>query len=479
MTGQRLALIALAAAVAVVAAGAATRMTAASFTASLDTGGNAVTADQLSNHFSVTPGPDAVGDVDGLAIDLGLLDEPQTVSGVFTVRNVSSTAKTASLSFVGPQVATATFATSGSASATLAAGASSAVSLTTSATTADEVAGTLRLRLAGSTWLYRDYSLAFEAAPAAPASLTATPRPGADIELSWPASATTANLAGYDVYRSTGGTWSKRTGSPVTGTSWLDTSSTNGTQYSYRVRAVSTGGLQSLDSTTATARADSAAPTRPSAVALANGGGTGNAYLNAANSGSVSVAVTLGSASVSTDVVTVTLSAGAVSTSATAPATQGAGTVTLSGIDASALPDGSVIVSATASDAAGNTSSARTRTVTKDTARSERADGVLRRPHRQPDRPDHRRLGVGGQDHGHAHGALGGRSVHGDRRERRHVHGERRSRRRHAGESDHGYLPRDRRRRRRERQRRDRPHVRGHPVAGIPPSYRSPTLPIL
>ena len=368
MTGQRLALIALAAAVAVVAAGTATRMTAASFTASLDTGGNAVTADQLSNHFSVTPGPDAVGDVDELAVDLGLVDEPQTVSGVFTVRNVSSTAKTASLSFVGPQVATATFATSGSASATLAAGASSAVSLTTSATTADEVAGTLRLRLAGSTWLYRDYSLAFEAAPAAPASLTATPRPGADIELSWPASATTANLAGYDVYRSTGGTWSKQTGSPVTGTSWLDTSSTNGTQYSYRVRAVSTGGLQSLDSTTATARADSAAPTRPSAVALANGGGTGNAYLNAANSGSVSVAVTLGSASVSTDVVTVTLSAGAVSTSATAPATQGAGTVTLSGIDASALPDGSVLVSATASDAAGNTSSARTRTVTKDTA---------------------------------------------------------------------------------------------------------------
>ena len=125
MTSRRLALVAVGAAVVVVAVGAATRMSAASFTASLDTGANAVSADQLSNHFSVTPGPAADGDVDGLAIDLGLVDAPKTVTGVFTVRNVSASTKTAALSFVGPQVATATFAASGTASATLAAGASS------------------------------------------------------------------------------------------------------------------------------------------------------------------------------------------------------------------------------------------------------------------------------------------------------------------------------------------------------------------
>jgi hypothetical protein len=367
VTARRLTLLALAAAVAIVVFAAATRMTAASFTASLETGGNAVTVDRLSNHFSVAPGPDAVGGVDELAIDLGLLDRPQVVSGVFTVTNVGSSARTATLAFVGPQVAAATFASSGTASATLAPGASSSVTLTTSAAKADEVAGTLRLRLGGSTWLYRDYSVTFEAAPAVPATLTATPKPAADIELSWPASATTDGLAGYDVYRSTGGSWTKRNTTPVADTSWLDTSSTNGTQYSYRVRAVSIGGLQSIDSSTATARADSSAPTRPSAVALANGGGTGNAYLNPANSGSVSVRVTLGASSVSTDVVTVTLSRSGVSVSATAPATQGAGTLTLSGIDASALPDGSVTISATAADAAGNVSSARTTTATKDT----------------------------------------------------------------------------------------------------------------
>ena len=367
MTSRRLALAALAVAAIVLTTGAATRMTAASFTASLDTDGNAVTADQLSNHFSVTPGPKATGGIDNLAIDLGLVDAPTIVTGVFTVRNVSASPKTASLSFVGAQVATATFATSGAASATLAPGASSSVSLTTSAAKADDVAGTLRLKLSGSTWLYRDYAVAYEAAPATPTSVTATPRPAGAIDLSWTASATTTSLAGYDVYRSTTGTWSKRNTTPVTGTSWTDTSTSNGTQYSYRVRAVSTGGLQSVDSPTATARADTSAPTRPNAVALANGGGTGSAYLNSANSGSVSVRVTLGSASVSTEIVTVTLSRASVSVSRTAAATQGAGTVTISGIDASGLTDGSVTLSATASDAAGNISAARTTTVTKDT----------------------------------------------------------------------------------------------------------------
>ncbi|HXV32773.1 MAG TPA: hypothetical protein VD769_02090, partial [Gaiellaceae bacterium] len=224
MTTRRLALIALAAAAVVLAVGAVTRLSSASFTTSLEIAGNSVTADRLSNHFAVTPGPDAAGDVDGLTIDLGLVDEPQTVTDVFTVTNVGSSTRTATLAFVGDQVAAPRFATSGTASATLAPGATSSVSLTTSAVRADDVAGTLRLSLDGSSWLYRDYAVTFEAAPAAPESVTATPRPAADIEVAWAASATTENLVGYDVYRSTGGSWSKRTPTPVTGTSWTDTS---------------------------------------------------------------------------------------------------------------------------------------------------------------------------------------------------------------------------------------------------------------
>jgi hypothetical protein len=355
---------------AVLAVGGLTRMTSASFTAGLTTGGNSFTVDRLSNHFAVTPGSYATGDVDSLSIDLGFVASPQTVSNVFTVRNASSSTKTATLVVLGPgQLSSAIFAQSGSASVTLAPGASSAVSLTTSPSVAGRGTGQIRLKLGSSTWLYRDYSVTLDNAPAAPASLTATAIAGADVRVDWPAS-TTANVAGYDVYRSTGGSWTKRNSSLVTDTSWTDTSSTNGNQYSYRVRTVSSGtpSFESVDSPTATARADSGAPTRPSAVALANGGGQGNAYINLANRASVSVTVTLPASSVSTDTVTVTISRSGTSVSKSAPATNGSGTVTINGIDATSVPDGSVTIAARASDAAGNTSSARSVTATKDTA---------------------------------------------------------------------------------------------------------------
>lgn len=371
MSARTLMTGAIVASAALLAAGGLARMSAASYTASLTTGGNAVTADMLSNHFSVAPGPDASGNVHALAIDLGVVASPGTITGVFTVTNVSGATRTATLAVDGSQLASAIFAQSGSASATLAPGASSQVSVTTTAVVAGPGTGTVRLGLAGQSWLYRSYSVALDAAPAAPASLTATPKPAADIELSWPESETTTNLAGYNIYRSTGGSWTKRNASPVTATTWLDTSSSNGTQYSYRVRSLSSGAVprESVDSPTATARADSSAPTRPSSVQLANGGGQGNAYLNSENSASVSVSVRLPSSSVATNVVTVTLSRNGVTATKTAPATNGAGTVTVTGIDASALADGTVTISATASDAAGNVSSTRNAAAspTKDT----------------------------------------------------------------------------------------------------------------
>ena len=74
---------------AVLAVGGFTRMTSASFTDGLTTGGNSVTVDQLSNHFAVTPGSSASGNVDSLSIDLGFIASPRTVANVFTVPNVS------------------------------------------------------------------------------------------------------------------------------------------------------------------------------------------------------------------------------------------------------------------------------------------------------------------------------------------------------------------------------------------------------
>ncbi len=63
-----------------------------------------------------------------------------------------------------------------------------------------------------------------------------------------------------------------------------------------------------------------------------------------------------------------TLSSGGQTVSKTAAATGGAGSVTVSNIDASILPDGTVTIAATSTDLAGNVSTARSTTAPKDTA---------------------------------------------------------------------------------------------------------------
>lgn len=370
MSSRGLLIGAIVASGAVLAAGGATRMSAASFTADVTAAGNVVTADRLGNHLAVVPGPSADGDVDSLDIDLGLVASPGAVGNVFTVTNVSAQSRTATLALLGPsQVASATFASSGTASATLGPGASSTVTLTTSSTVAGHGSGTLRLGLAGSTWLYRDYDLALDAAPSAPGTLDAVAKPAGRIDLSWSASGTVANLDGYHVYRSAGAAWTKLTVAPLSGTSYSDTATVDGTLYSYAVRAVSTGvpAPESVDSPHAAARADATAPTLPNAVLLANGTGQGNLWISLANRSSVSISVTLPGSSVASDTVQVVLSNGVGSVTKTAAAPGGGGTCLVGGIDALTLPDGSVSISVTVADAAGNVSAPRTASAPKDT----------------------------------------------------------------------------------------------------------------
>ncbi len=118
---------------------------------------------------------------------------------------------------------------------------------------------------------------------------------------------------------------------------------------------------------TATVTKDTVAPGQPTAVALANGGGTGNAYINAANASSVNVNVTVPSSAVTTNSIVVTLTSGSTSASKTVASRSGAGTVAVTAINASALANGTVTIAAVARDVAGNNSAARTTTVTKDT----------------------------------------------------------------------------------------------------------------
>lgn len=370
--------LALAVSLTALVVGPSAGSTLASFTAApTGSAGNAVSVDALRNTFLVAPGsavqpgtstPVASGGTDSLALTLGSVPSARTFTNVFTVKNLTAASQTAVISLQSiSQVSTAVFASTGTGSVSLAAGATASVSITTSSVSAGHGAGSLRLALGGATWLYRDYAITLDEAPEAPATLSATPGPAGAIALAWTAS-TTSGLAGYDVYRSTSAGFTKLNATPLMAIAYTDSATTNGTAYTYKVVALTCSpNLQSLDSPTAAATADATAPAAPTLVALVNGGGTGSAYINAANAHTVSVQVTLTAGSASTDTVTVTLSNGAGSVTRTAAATTGAGTITIIGIDASALADGTVTFSATSRDLAGNVSAAKTATAPKDT----------------------------------------------------------------------------------------------------------------
>jgi large repetitive protein len=361
-------------------AGLLAQLSAAAFTGSTSIPSNTVTVDKLANYFSVVPGTAvqpgtstavASGNVDTMALDFGTVPSARTFTSAFRITNVSGATHTATLALSSvPQVSSAVFASSGSGSVTLAAGTSTTLTVTTSSTVAGRGSGSLRLGLAGVSWLYRDYSFHIDEAPEAPTAPAVVQKPAGRLDLSWTASTTVTNLAGYDVYRSSGAAYTKLNGSPLTGTTYSDTATADGTTYTYKLTAVSSGSpvLTSLDSTTVTATADASAPGAPTTVALANGGGAGGAYVNAGNAANLSISITLPAGSLTTDSVKLTVSNGANSVITTMAGPAGSGTITVTGLNVAALGDGTLTLSANSTDLAGNVGTTTTVTVTKDTA---------------------------------------------------------------------------------------------------------------
>ncbi|MEP7225271.1 MAG: hypothetical protein ABI783_09970, partial [Actinomycetota bacterium] len=109
------------------------------------------------------------------------------------------------------------------------------------------------------------------------------------------------------------------------------------------------------------------APDRPVSVALTNGSGTGNAFINTTNEAGLAFDVALLARSLASDTITLSVTDGSTTVTANAPGIDGGGTRTFTGIDASGLVDGTITVSATASSLYGDTSSPRSITRTKDT----------------------------------------------------------------------------------------------------------------
>ena len=151
--------IAAVACLALALVGGFAHFSSAAFTSATSVPANAVQVDQISNHFSVTPGsavqagtstPIASGNVDSLSFAFGTVPSARTFTSVFTIKNVGSSTQTAVLTMSSiPEITSAVFASSGSTSATLAAGASTTLSVTTSSTIAGHGTGTLKLGVCG------------------------------------------------------------------------------------------------------------------------------------------------------------------------------------------------------------------------------------------------------------------------------------------------------------------------------------------
>jgi hypothetical protein len=90
--------------------------------------------------------------------------------------------------------------------------------------------------------------------------------------------------------------------------------------------------------------------------------------VNAGNASSISVSVTLAANSLTTDTVKVTVANGGNSVVTTHAGTNGAGTITVTGLNVAGLGDGTLTISANSTDLAGNVGNATSVTVTKDTS---------------------------------------------------------------------------------------------------------------
>jgi len=111
------------------------------------------------------------------------------------------------------------------------------------------------------------------------------------------------------------------------------------------------------------------APDAPTSVALTNGGGTGNAFVNAANATSLSFDVVLPVTSIASDAVQLAVSDGSATVNATAAGIAGGGNRSFVGVDVSGLADGALTISARTTSSYGDVSAAISTSRTKDTVK--------------------------------------------------------------------------------------------------------------
>jgi hypothetical protein len=189
------------------------------------------------------------------------------------------------------------------------------------------------------------------------------------LRITWQKPATTPEPTSYTVHRVGGPSTpvcTKASNEPYT---CDDTGLQPSTSYSYVVTSVLQGWTAAAGPKSGTTNAAAVAPAAPTSVALQNGQGVGNAYVNLANRSGVNFRVELPTSSLSTDTVTLTVTGSSgTPVQATKSATLGAGAVDFTGLNLSGLADGALMASAVATNVTGSSAATANSTpISKDT----------------------------------------------------------------------------------------------------------------
>ncbi|MCW3065675.1 MAG: lipoprotein cytochrome c, partial [Solirubrobacterales bacterium] len=212
------------------------------------------------------------------------------------------------------------------------------------------------------------------ARPAAPAGgVTAVAAVGGRIDVTW---SSVAGAAGYNVYRRTSaGAYNLTTplngASALAGTTYQDSTATNGTAYLYVVRTVITGagGAQvesASSSESGSATSDATAPPVPTGLTVTSGGNvtasticsvaTGTRFVNNAGKGSVSITATIAAPESGETVLFTATTPGSTPVTTTVAAS---GTSVSTTRDLTTLLDGTLTITAQTKDLAGNLSATK------------------------------------------------------------------------------------------------------------------------
>ncbi|MBI4898546.1 MAG: fibronectin type III domain-containing protein [Actinobacteria bacterium] len=328
-------------------------------------GNNTVPTDALERFIDIVPGtalqPGTSNPISGgldlsFVIDLGRVPDSRTFLDAFRITNTDTVAHTIRVVPYGAglgSIAQVAFTNDsnpgdGPQTETILPGTTELLQISTTTASAGLQTGYLRFtQLGDDRFFRRDLPITTRQAPGAPTGLTAVSTAGpSQVALSWSASGT--GVGGYNVYRATaaGGPYTKINPSLIATTNYTDSTVAVGTRYWYRVRAVASGvtpELEGADSNTASGRV----PPTPTSVSIPAGGSNPAGYINNATQSNVTVRVVLPAATEAGDTVHVSVSDGVGTVTGTlVTAVAGAQTVNISGINASALAQGSVALRA-------------------------------------------------------------------------------------------------------------------------------------